>query len=112
MCTAFSCQAIKRRVAKVRREALARAAAIGRLSDSGFATREREYLKLHPHLAKHRHGGLLPDSDRPRSRVVLPNGIVLCTSWYKVHDVARSLREQCWLMGQSTAPPLMKFMQE
>ncbi len=90
------------RCKKVRREAKARADAIGRLADSRFASREAAYLKAHPHLAKHKHCGLAPDTvDHPRKRVVMPNGFVLYSSWYKVPttdaDSRRAYREQQYL---------------
>jgi len=97
---------LDRVVAKVRREAKARADAIGRAPDpEGFAKREAAYLKEHPHLAEHQHCGLVPDSDRPTRRVRLPNGIVIHTSWYKVPttdaDATLALREQRWLNEQA-----------
>lgn len=90
------------RVAKVRREAKARADAIGRMADPNFAKREAAYLMEHPHLAAHKHCGFAADSeDRPRRRVVCPNGVILLTTWYKVpttdEDARRALRETKWL---------------
>lgn len=60
---------------------------------------EEALLKERPHLAKQKHCGLAPDSDAPRKRVVLPNGHVLYSTWYrpsKESDPTR-LREQQWL---------------
>jgi len=95
---------IEWRAAKVRREARARADAIGRLPDPNFAKREAEHLAKHPHLAEHKHCGLCPDSeDRPRRRVVCPNGVALWSTWYKVPtteaDAKRDAKEQRWLMS-------------
>lgn len=90
-------------VDKVRRAVLARAAAAGRRPDPGFKLRESAYLTLHPHLAEHQHCGLCPDSeDVPRRKVVLPNGVVIFSSWYKVptceNDAKVALREMRWLI--------------
>lgn len=85
-------------VAKVRRQVQARAAAAGRLPDTaGFKQRQATYLAAHPHLARHNHCGLCPDSEPPRHRVKLPNGIVIFSAWYKVHDVVQSQREAKWM---------------
>ncbi len=94
------------RVAKVRREAKARAAAIGRAPDhKGFAAREAALLAARPHLAEHAHCGLCPDSEVPRRRVKLPNGLVIHSSWYKVPttdaDAQLALRETRWLNEQA-----------
>lgn len=66
-----------------------------------FAKLEAAYLKVHPHLAKHRHCGLADDSELPRRRVVLPNGIVLWSTWYKVPttdaDHSKATAEDRWL---------------
>ena len=89
-------------VAKVRREARARALADGRRPDPGFKDREKAYLAAHPHLAEHAHCGLCPDSpDAPRKKVKLPNGIVIYSTWYKVPkteaDAKLALKEEHWL---------------
>lgn len=66
-----------------------------------FARLEAALLKEEPHLAAHRHCGLAEDSDKPRKRVVLANGIEIYSTWYKPPttdaDNARALREQQWL---------------
>ncbi len=60
---------------------------------------EAALLDSAPHLAKQQHCGLAPDSDAPRKRVKLPNGMVIWSSWYtpaKESDRTRQ-REQDWL---------------
>ena len=104
------------RVAKVRREARARAAAIGRAPIRGlgiaglpsFADREAAYAKLHPHLMAHKHSGLCPHSDDvPRKRIVLPNGLVLFTTCYKVAEQNRLLKTDIGCL----TPPLITAME-
>lgn len=67
---------------------------------------ESELLKEKPHLADHKHCGLCPDSeDRPKHKVVFPNGHVIWSSWYKVPktdaDARRAFAENKWLLEQS-----------
>lgn len=68
---------------------------------------EAELLKAKPHLADQQHCGLCLDTeDRPRRRVVMPNGVVLFTTWYKVPttdaDLRRAFKEQQWLRDQGS----------
>jgi hypothetical protein len=92
-------------VRKVRKEAKARADRLTGAPDRRFHQREAEYLRAHPHLAKHKHCGICPDTiARPTRRVVMPNGVVLHTSWYKVPttdaDLKRAFKEQQWLCSK------------
>ena len=73
-----------------------------------FAKREADYLASLPprkraRLMAQTHCGLVPESDRPRRRVTMPNGHVLQTTWYKVPtsdtDATLALREQRWLIA-------------
>lgn len=100
---------LRKGVAKVRREAKARADAAmhhDQLWKARFPKLEQEYLAAHPHLAKHKHCGLCPDTvDRPRRKVTLPNGHVLFTTWYKVPttgaDAVKALKEAKWMNEQA-----------
>jgi hypothetical protein len=70
-----------------------------------FARLEAELLKLKPHLAEQRHCGLAPDSEsHPRRRVVMPNGKVIYSTWYKVPtteaDSKLAYREAMWLRDE------------
>lgn len=92
-------------VAKVRREAAARAVGRDPLWPDRFKELEREYLRGREHLLAQKRCGLCPESDRPRRKVVLPNGHALWSAWYKVpttdEDATRALREQTWLLANN-----------
>jgi len=92
----------------VRARTLADAKRAGARPDGGFADREREYLKLFPHLAEQRHCGLAPDSpDFPRRKVVMPNRIVFYSAWYKVPTsfavAKKDARDNAFLLDQARA---------
>lgn len=93
-------------VAKVRREAKARANLPDPNWPGRFKKLEAELLKARPHLALHKHCGLCPDTEkRPTKRVIMPNGFVLHTTWYKVPttdaDSRKASAEQRWLKSLS-----------
>lgn len=66
-----------------------------------FRKLEAELLKSKPHLAEQK----FCTGDKPARRVVLPNGQVLWSTWYKVPtseaDAKLAAREQAWLIEQS-----------
>jgi len=73
-----------------------------------FARLEAALLEAQPHLAEHRRCGLCPDTEsrptrRATRRVVLPNGHVLYSTWYKVPttdaDHKKAYRETQWLLA-------------
>lgn len=74
--------------------------------DGGWPARRKELeaklLKAKPHLAEQTHCQLIIDdvNDAPRRKVVMSNGVVLYTTWYKVPtteaDAKRALNETLW----------------
>jgi hypothetical protein len=102
-------------LAKVRKRSNAEAAARCKLAVRGgcpglpsFADREKAYAELHPHLLEQRHCGLCPDSEAPRRKIKLPNGLVIHSSWYKVptgeSDGKIAIAEQRWLLANEPEP--------
>jgi hypothetical protein len=63
---------------------------------------QAELLKAKPHLAEQEHC----TADKPRRRVVCPNGVVLWTTWYKVPttdaDLKLAHREQMWMLSKGS----------
>jgi hypothetical protein len=104
-----------KRVKRIRREIAARCNRQGAAAD-GFARRESSYAEAHPHLLKHAHCGLARDDDdsgvstKRARKVVMPNGFVLWSTWYKVPttdaDHVKASKENAWLLGEF--PKLMR----
>lgn len=100
-----------KRVKRIRREIAARCNRQGAAPDD-FARRESRYADAHPHLLRHKHCGLAPDSEdaHKRRKVVCPNGVVLWSTWYKVPttdaDHVKASRENRWLLNEY--PRLMR----
>ncbi len=96
---------VRKNLARIRAECNA----AGRAPDGNFPKREAAYLAQHPHLAEHKHCGLCEDSDTPKRKVELPNGIVIWSSWYKVPtteaDTKRDAKDNQWLLSQTYARP-------
>jgi hypothetical protein len=96
-----------KRVKRIRREIAARCNRQGSATDD-FARRESSYAATHPHLLKHTHCGLAHDesndSTKRARKVVMPNGFVLWSTWYKVPttdaDHVKASKENAWLLGE------------